>query len=98
MCTQNEHESEERSVKIFSPFPPLFFILTKRGASKTPKKKREWEVNLVVRRKYASVKIPSELCDELEKVEGALGYSSRAWVVNDAIRRFIESKRGVYSV
>ncbi len=92
----NTKVKREKREDFLSPLSPSIFILTKRQAK--PKKKENGEVNLVMRRKYASVKIPSELCDELDKLEGALGYSSRAGVVNDAIRRFIESKRGVYSV
>ena len=45
-----------------------------------------------MRKKYCTVKIPVELSDELDKLEGALGYTRRADIVNDAIRRFIESR------
>lgn len=45
-----------------------------------------------MRKRYCTVKIPVELSDELDKLEGALGYTSRADIVNDAIRRFIESR------
>lgn len=48
-----------------------------------------------MRRKYTTVKIPVELSDELDKLEEAQGYSSRAEVVDDAIRRFIESRHSI---
>ncbi len=51
-----------------------------------------------MRKEYTTVKIPTELANLLEDVVKNLGYSSRAEIVNDAIRRFIESmirdKRG----
>lgn len=43
-----------------------------------------------MRKEYTTVKIPTELANLLEEVAKNLGYSSRAEIVNDAIRRFIE--------
>lgn len=46
-----------------------------------------------MRAKYATVKIPSELADKLDEFVSDLGYRSRAEIVNDAIRRFIDDRR-----
>jgi metal-responsive CopG/Arc/MetJ family transcriptional regulator len=50
------------------------------------------EYDLKLRKEYTTVKIPSELARSLEEVAENLGYASRAEIVNDAIRRFIEQK------
>jgi metal-responsive CopG/Arc/MetJ family transcriptional regulator len=43
-----------------------------------------------MRKEYTTVKIPTELAKRLDAVARNLGYTSRAEIVNDAIRRFIE--------
>lgn len=43
-----------------------------------------------MRRRYATVRIPSELTTKLDDLLSDLGYRSRAEVVNDAIRRYID--------
>ena len=43
-----------------------------------------------MRKRYATVKIAQELADELDKVANRRAYHSRAEIVNDAIRRFLE--------
>lgn len=48
-----------------------------------------------MRKNYVTVKIPSELAEKLEDLIKHESYHSRAEVVNDAIRRFIEEKRRV---
>jgi metal-responsive CopG/Arc/MetJ family transcriptional regulator len=45
-----------------------------------------------LRKEYTTVKIPTELARKLDIVARNLGYASRAEVVNDAIRRFIEQR------
>jgi len=42
--------------------------------------------------KYVTVKIPRELATKLDLVISELGYSGRADVVNDTIRRFIDER------
>jgi len=44
-----------------------------------------------MRNKYVTVKIPYELATRLEAILEMKGYWSRAEMVNDAIRRFIDS-------
>jgi len=44
-----------------------------------------------MRKDYTTVKIPTDLARKLDDVAKNLGYSSRAEIVNDAIRRFIEN-------
>ena len=46
-----------------------------------------------MRATYATVKIPQELADKLDEFVSDLGYRSRAEIVNDAIRRFIDERR-----
>ena len=46
-----------------------------------------------LREKYATVKIPYELAEKLDKFSADLGYRSRAEVVNDALRRFIDERK-----
>jgi metal-responsive CopG/Arc/MetJ family transcriptional regulator len=46
-----------------------------------------------MRKEYTTVKVPTELAKILDGAVKNLGYTSRADVVNDAIRRFIESIR-----
>jgi metal-responsive CopG/Arc/MetJ family transcriptional regulator len=43
-----------------------------------------------MRKEYTTVKIPTDLAKKLDEVAKNLGYTSRAEIVNDAIRRFIE--------
>ena len=43
-----------------------------------------------MRKQYATVKIPVELSSRLDEYVTKLGYRSRAEIVNDAIRRFID--------
>ncbi len=45
-----------------------------------------------MRKEYTTVKIPVELSYRLDGMAKELGYSSRAEIVNDAIRRFLESR------
>lgn len=45
-----------------------------------------------MRAKYATVKIPSELAEKLDGLATDMGYRSRAEIVNDAIRRFIDER------
>jgi metal-responsive CopG/Arc/MetJ family transcriptional regulator len=45
-----------------------------------------------MRAKYTTVKIPSELAAKLDEFAADMGYRSRAEIVNDAIRRFIEER------
>jgi len=42
--------------------------------------------------KYANVQVHKELLKELQRVADDFGYRSRAEVVNDAVRRFIDEK------
>ncbi len=44
-----------------------------------------------MRNNYVTVKIPSELAAQLDEISRGLGYRSRAEIVNDALRRFIDS-------
>jgi len=46
-----------------------------------------------MRSKYATVKIPEELATKLDEYAADLGYRSRAEIVNDAIRRFIDERK-----
>ena len=46
-----------------------------------------------MRAKYATVKIPIELARALETITSEGGYRSRAEIVNDAIRRFLERQK-----
>lgn len=46
-----------------------------------------------MRAKYATVKIPYELAEKLDKFVSDMGYRSRAEIVNDAIRRFIDERK-----
>jgi metal-responsive CopG/Arc/MetJ family transcriptional regulator len=46
-----------------------------------------------MRSKYATVKIPIELARALDAISSEAGYRSRAEIVNDAIRRFIDGKK-----
>jgi len=46
-----------------------------------------------MRAKYATVKIPQELATKLDEFVADLGYRSRAEIVNDAIRRFIDERK-----
>lgn len=48
------------------------------------------EPDLKLRKEYTTVKIPTELARRLDAAAKNLGYTSRAEIVNDAIRRFIE--------
>jgi metal-responsive CopG/Arc/MetJ family transcriptional regulator len=45
-----------------------------------------------LRKTYTTVKIPTELARRLDIIGKNLGYASRAEIVNDAIRRFIEQR------
>jgi metal-responsive CopG/Arc/MetJ family transcriptional regulator len=46
-----------------------------------------------MRGRYATVKIPYELAAKLDVLVNELGYRSRAEVVNDAIRRFLDARQ-----
>ncbi len=47
----------------------------------------------ILRSTYVTVKIPSELASRLDDyVPSELGYRSRAEIVNDAIRHFIDER------
>jgi len=46
-----------------------------------------------MRAKYATVKIPQELASRLDEFVDDMGYRSRAEIVNDAIRRFIDERK-----
>jgi len=46
-----------------------------------------------LRANYATVKIPQELASKLDAFVADLGYRSRAEIVNDAIRRFIDERK-----
>ena len=48
-----------------------------------------------MRKNYATVKIPAELAQKLDSMITDQGYHSRAEVVNDAIRRFIEARKRI---
>ena len=48
-----------------------------------------------MRDKYATVKIPIELASKLDELSEDLGYRSRAEIVKDAVRRFIENQSKV---
>ena len=47
----------------------------------------------MTRERYVTVKIPSELSVILDDIANEMGYRSRAEIVNDAIRRFIDAHR-----
>ncbi len=47
----------------------------------------------MARKRYATVKIPFELATALDELVERFGYRSRAEIVNDAIRRFIETRK-----
>jgi metal-responsive CopG/Arc/MetJ family transcriptional regulator len=46
-----------------------------------------------MRASYATVKIPQELAKTLDEFAADMGYRSRAEIVNDAIRRFIDERK-----
>jgi len=46
-----------------------------------------------MRAKYATVKIPQDLATKLDEFVSDMGYRSRAEIVNDAIRRFIDERK-----
>lgn len=46
-----------------------------------------------MRANYATVKIPQELAEQLDEFVANMGYRSRAEIVNDAIRRFIDERK-----
>ena len=46
-----------------------------------------------MRKNYVTVKIPSELAERLEDLVKHESYHSRAEIVNDVIRRFIEERK-----
>jgi len=46
-----------------------------------------------LRANYATVKIPQELAEQLDEFVANMGYRSRAEIVNDAIRRFIDERK-----
>jgi len=46
-----------------------------------------------MRASYATVKIPQELAKTLDEFARDMGYRSRAEIVNDAIRRFIDERK-----
>lgn len=46
---------------------------------------------------YVTVKIPSELASKLDGLAETLGYHSRAEIVNDAVRRFIDERKRLES-
>lgn len=48
---------------------------------------------MILRRNYNTVKIPAELATKLDELVSDLGYHSRAEIVNDAIRRFIDERK-----
>jgi len=50
-----------------------------------------------MRATYATVKIPQELADKLDEFAADMGYRSRAEIVNDAIRRFIDERKRLSS-
>ena len=50
-----------------------------------------------LRAKYATVKIPLDLATKLDKFVADMGYRSRAEIVNDAIRRFIDDQKRLNS-
>lgn len=54
--------------------------------------------NCKLRVKYATVKIPAELTARLDECVSYLGHRSRAEMVNDAIRRFIDERRRRQSI
>lgn len=43
--------------------------------------------------RFVTVKIPSELASKLDTLALDLSYHSRAEIVNDAVRRFIDERR-----
>jgi Arc/MetJ-type ribon-helix-helix transcriptional regulator len=46
-----------------------------------------------LRERYTTVKIPYELAEKLDAFSADLGYRSRAEIVNDAVRRFIDERK-----
>jgi metal-responsive CopG/Arc/MetJ family transcriptional regulator len=46
-----------------------------------------------MRANYATVKIPKDLAATLDEFVANMGYRSRAEIVNDAIRRFIDERK-----
>jgi len=50
-----------------------------------------------LRKNYVTVKIPEELAEKLEDLVKQESYHSRAEIVNDAIRRFIEERKRLNS-
>lgn len=46
-----------------------------------------------MRASYATVKIPQALAEQLDEFVANMGYRSRAEIVNDAIRRFIDERK-----
>jgi len=52
---------------------------------------------IILRKNYVTVKIPEELAEKLEDLVKYESYRSRAEIVNDAIRRFIEERKRLYS-
>jgi metal-responsive CopG/Arc/MetJ family transcriptional regulator len=51
-----------------------------------------------MRANYATVKIPQELATALDEFVANMGYRSRAEIVNDAIRRFIDDRKRLDSI
>ena len=47
---------------------------------------------------YVTVKIPAELAAKLDDMARDLGYHSRAEIVNDAVRRFIDERKRLESI
>jgi metal-responsive CopG/Arc/MetJ family transcriptional regulator len=47
---------------------------------------------------YVTVKIPSELASKLDSLVQTMGYHSRAEIVNDAVRRFIDERKRLEAV
>ena len=48
--------------------------------------------------KFVTVKIPSELASKLDRLALDLSYRSRAEIVNDAVRRFIDARKRLDTV
>lgn len=55
--------------------------------------KKEKEKDSKLRANYITVKIPEELAAKLDEFVFDMGYRSRAEIVNDAIRRFIDERK-----
>ena len=47
---------------------------------------------------YVTVKIPAELAARLDELASDLGYHSRAEIVNDAVRRFIDERKRLEAI